>query len=52
MEFINIIKKLDEYGLSYSGTVDQIKARLFRYQIKIMDEKAPYNWSHSADKRP
>ena len=44
MEFIDIIKKLDQYGLYYSGTVDQIKDRLFRYQIKIMDEKASYNW--------
>ena len=47
MEFCDVIKKLDEYSVS----MNKIKDRLFRYQIKIMDEKAPYNWSHSADKR-
>ena len=52
MEFCDVIKKLDEYGLSYSGSMNKIRDRLFRYQIKIMDERTPYNWSHGADKRP
>ena len=46
-----VYQRVDSLGLSHKGTFDDVKYRLFRYEILKIDPEAPYKWDVSLDEK-